>query len=664
MQTPKQTMTSSSSDLDDALRRAASTGSADDMLSILKPFIDASDGGTSSGEAQLRIDETATSAGRDREAQAQAAMPFQDAPLSYWCHVAAPPPGPHSPLIALRLAGTERILALDGNGVYHSFRWQWRAEEPDDRRGGGGGNNNGGGGGGGGPPAAAQAAENGATSNLDKKSHGRSRSDSKNSVNDGGDGGGANDNDGQKAEPPVDQQQSDLFADRGCFVAQRELAHFRSVPRLPYHPPLVSQQSLKRSNSGSSSLQQQQPSVVAAISKTLFASRTLMLVVSDGDGRGGICLQLVTASGGIKTETIVPQVHSDRVTALAMDPIGNAAGQGGVGGEVAMIGSADGSATLWRFISSQFLPLRPRLRLGGHAGCPIHAVTVSGPLNLCASISSGRCCIFNVSNGALVRSFLPPTEGRGDDVEVRFASCSALCLSQQGYIVVVCESIPSGSKAAASSTRTKTGKSSSSSSSSSSGATPVISIELYTLEGVRVGSRDVTDRRDKAAHGAPHKLIPIIGGKAVMACSSRGMTVHRISAIRPLEVVDEWLLEVGGEVDGDGIAKSGTCISAYDVDFGPSLVRPVVAAAACSSGALRLHALRGISQWSEENKSKGVSAAMGNALARPAARLRNVVGGVKNIGSRFMGVSKEIGKEAADEIKERGGIFGGFRGRR
>ena len=258
-------MSSSSSDLDDALRRAASTGSADDMLSILKPFIDASDGGTSSCEAQLPTDETATSAGH-HEAQAQAAMPFRDAPLSYWCHVAAPPPGPHSPLVALRLAGTERILALDGNGVYHSFRWQWRAEEPDDRRGGGGGNNNGGG-----PPAAAQAAENGAASNLDKKSHGRSRSDSKNSVN-GGDGGGANGNDSPKAEPPEDQQkQSDLFADRGCFVAQRELAHFRSVPRLPYHPPPVPQQSLKRSNSGSSSLQQQQPSVVAAISKTLFA---------------------------------------------------------------------------------------------------------------------------------------------------------------------------------------------------------------------------------------------------------------------------------------------------------------------------------------------------------------------------------------------------------
>ena len=42
--------------------------------------------------------------------------------------------------------------------------------------------------GGGGPPAPAQAAENGATSNLDKKSHGRSRADSKSSANDGGDG--------------------------------------------------------------------------------------------------------------------------------------------------------------------------------------------------------------------------------------------------------------------------------------------------------------------------------------------------------------------------------------------------------------------------------------------------------------------------------------------
>ena len=622
--------------LDDALLRAASTGSADDMLDILKPFIDSS-GGSQHACGEPDDDSSSSSSGQP--------MPFRNAPLSYWCHVAAPPPGPHSPLIALRLAGTERILAIDGNGVYHSFRWQWRAEDPSDD-----GNQQHRSG-----PAQAQA-ENGGSGGGS-----RSRANSKSSIGGGESDGGA-DGENSKDDPAESQhqqQQSDLFADRGCFVAQRELAHFRSVPRLPYHPPPVSQtSSLKRSNSGSSSQQhqqQQQKSVVAAISKTLFASRTLMLVVSDGDGRGGICLQLVTASGSVKTETIIPQVHSDRITALAMDPIGNAAGQGGVGGEVTMIGSADGTATLWRFISSQFLPLRPRLRLGGHAGCPIHAVTVSGPLNLCASISSDRCCLFNVSNGALVRSFVPPTDGKGDGVKVRFASCPALCLSQQGYIVVVCESVPIG------------GKDSVSPSKKSSKSTPSLSIELYTLEGVHVGSRDVTDRRDKAAYGAPYKLIPIIGGKAVMACSSRGIAVHRISAIRPLEVVDEWLLEVGGEEDGDGSGSNSSIsrggISAFDVDFGPSLVRPVVAAAACSSGALRLHALRGISQWSEENKSKGVSAAMGNALARPAARLRNVVGGVKNIGSRFMGVSKEIGKEAADEIKERGGLFG-FRGRR
>ena len=642
--------------LDDALLRAASTGNADDMLKILKPFVDASDDNSAQQQPLGKAPSSSCGEPDDNSTLSAGAqpMPFRNAPLSYWCHVAAPPPGPHSPLIALRLAGTERILAIDGNGVYHSFRWQWRAEEPSDdgqeqqHRSG---------------PAQA-AAENGGS---------RSRANSKSSVGGGGEGDGGADNNSGKIggdsgeDDPSEgrhqhqHQQSDLFADRGCFVAQRELAHFRSVPRLPYHPPPALQTSLKRPNSGSSSQQQQQQqqqqAVVAAISKTLFASRTLMLVVSDGDGRGGICLQLVTASGSIKTETIIPQVHSDRITAVAMDPIGNAAGQGGVGGEVTMIGSADGTATLWRFISSQFLPLRPRLRLGGHVGCPIHAVTVSGPLNLCASISSERCCLFNVSNGALVRSVVPPTDGKGDGVKVRFASCPALCLSQQGYIVVVCERVPIDGKASVSPSK------------KSSKASTSISIELFTLEGVHVGSRDVTDRRDKAAYGAPYKLIPIIGGKAVMACSSRGIAVHRISAIRPLEVVDEWLLETGGDGDGDGdgsgsnssISRGG--ISAFDVDFGPSLVRPVVAAAACSSGALRLHALRGISQWSEENKSKGVSAAMGNALARPAARLRNVVGGVKNIGSRFMGVSKEIGKEAADEIKERGGLFG-FRGRR
>ena len=82
------------------------------------------------------------------------------------------------------------------------------------------------------------------------------------------------------------------------------------------------------------------------------------------------------------------------------------------------------------------------------------------------------------------------------------------------------------------------------------------------------------------------------------------------------------------------------------------------------TSALRLHALRGISQWSEEHK-KGVSAAMGNALARPAQRIRNVVGGVKGIGSRFLGVGKEIGQEAVSEVKEKGvgGLFGFRKGR-
>ena len=47
-----------------------------------------------------------------------------------------------------------------------------------------------------------------------------------------------------------------------------------------------------------------------------------------------------------------------------MDLMGIASGVGGVGGALAIVGSQEGTATLWRFISSQFLPLRPRLRLG------------------------------------------------------------------------------------------------------------------------------------------------------------------------------------------------------------------------------------------------------------------------------------------------------------
>ena len=59
-----------------------------------------------------------------------------------------------------------------------------------------------------------------------------------------------------------------------------------------------------------------------------------------------------------------------------------------------------------------------------------------------------------------------------------------------------------------------------------------------------------------------------------------------------------------------------------------TIARPVVAAAACSGGALRLHALQVISKWSHENQRTSVSTAVGNVLALPAQIIKNALGGV------------------------------------
>jgi hypothetical protein len=48
--------------------------------------------------------------------------------MSRWVHLDAPPPGQHAALIALRLAGMNRVLAVDAQGIFHSFRWAWKAE--------------------------------------------------------------------------------------------------------------------------------------------------------------------------------------------------------------------------------------------------------------------------------------------------------------------------------------------------------------------------------------------------------------------------------------------------------------------------------------------------------------------------------------------------------
>ena len=472
-------------------------------------------------------------------------LPFFSAPMSHWVHLEAPPPGPHAALIALRLAGTDRVFAVDSQGIFHSFRWAWKPEILDEDY-----------------PSPSLA--------------------------------------------PLDI---------GCFVAQRELPRFRMVPRIPHIPP-------KRPGEDRAML----PAV--AISKTLFASQSVLLVLSDGDGRGALSMQLVDpAKGNVKGEAMALSVHSSRITCIFMDPIGTAAGHGGVGGELAIVGSADGGASLWRFMSSHYLPLRPRVRMRGHGGAKVQAVTLNSAIHICASISANRCCIFSVSNGTMIRSFLPPQNTlkfpEGIKTRTVFADTPALALSVQGFIITVCQTTFLSEK-----------------------RRNVISLELFSLEGVSLGSKALESWR-----GVPHKIMCTPDGTAITVCGGRGVTIHRLSAITPLEFIDEWHITEADELDEKTPA-------AWDVDFGPSLLRPVVAAAACSSGVLRLHALPGISAWSERHKKSSMGAAVGQAFSKPAQRIKTAVGKGFGFGQKFVGVGKEIGKEVSSDVKERG--VGGF----
>lgn len=470
-------------------------------------------------------------------------LPFQHAPISHWVHLDAGPPGPHAPLVALRLAFPDRCIAIDAQGIFHFFRWAWRAD----------------------------------ISTTEEES---------------------------KEKP------SDLFTDKGYFIAQRDLPNFRKLPRLRYSSKI----------SGSKA--------VAAISKCLFSGR--LLIVSDGDGRGGLCYQLIDPiKANIHGEVNVANVHSAKVTAIHMDPIGAAAGLGGAGGELAIVGSADGTASIWRFIVNESccLPLRPRLRLGGHRGNKILSVAINSSLNICATVSADRCCIFHTSNGLMSRSIIPPdlnTHGLLPGLETsnircktKFATTNALCITKAGYIIFVCISNVTSIV-------------------NLDVKRDIVSLELYNLEGVHLGSKIMESWR-----GIPNKIHATSDGRGVIVCCAKGVSIHLISTIHPLKFIDEWNF---GD-NGFGPENDAYNIFVHDIDFGPSSSSPIVACAGLSSGALRLHALKGISVWSEENKKGTVNEAVSSVIGTVRGTGTKVAGIVKGTGSRIIGFGRDIGKE-------------------
>ena len=165
----------------------------------------------------------------------------------------------------------------------------------------------------------------------------------------------------------------------------------------------------------------------------------------------------------------------------------------------------------------------------------------------------------------------------------------------------------------------------------------VITLHLFTLEGISLGSQPLERWR-----GMPHKISCTPDGTAVLVCSGRGVTVHRLSALAPLQYLDEWQV-TEADLPEEG---SESVAHAFDVDLGPNLSRPVVAAAGCSNGILRLHALPGISAWSDRHRKSNVAQSVGNALAKPAARI--------------VGLGAKAAASAKDQAKEGGGGLGGF----
>merc|ERR1711937_551115 len=84
---------------------------------------------------------------------------------------------------------------------------------------------------------------------------------------------------------------------------------------------------------------------------------------------------------------------------------------------------------------------------------------------------------------------------------------------------------------------------------------------------------------------------------------------------------------------------------AFDIDLGPSLNRPIVAAAGCSNGVLRLHALAGISAFSERHNTTSIANSVGSLLGAPARGIQNIFGRATNIASKTAEVGKDISKE-------------------
>ena len=127
----------------------------------------------------------------------------------------------------------------------------------------------------------------------------------------------------------------------------------------------------------------------------------------------------------------------------------------------------------------------------------INAVAVSSALHICLTVSALRCCVFSLSNGAVLSSILPQdndfpgARGVGGNeirTESHFADTNAVSICATGFITLVCV------------TRYYSPK--------NELLRRIVTLQLFTFEGVHIGSKALESWR-----GIPHKIVPTYDGR-------------------------------------------------------------------------------------------------------------------------------------------------------
>ena len=515
-----------------------------------------------------------------------AAPPFTNSPLTHWINIPAEPPGPNPPLTKVRILSHNRIMAVDASGGFHFFNYMWKMDNKsvhqqeqrvrsqimaiqEKRRG----------------EEAAIAAAKVLGPEAERQLSFASF-------------------DSNGSEEKVDEVDYDV----GNFVASRDTSGFNAVPRLMH-------------SSG-----------VCAISHRHFLHGSNVLVLSDGDGQGGLGLQLVdVAKGNVRTSKVVDKACTGRITHIDVDFCSSSAA------EVAVVGCVDGGFGVWKFLEplDSGLPRRPTWRISSlaHSGEPLRALAISVNLRVIVSVSSRKCCIHSLTSGKLLRSFGPHNEGvrdLTDNENVVFAKEGSIAVSKLGMI---CFSV------------VKNG-------------TPFV--QLQTLDGVWLG--------EHAVPGGINSLKIVADGGAVCCCSKGAATLHRLSSVRVLEVLDTW------NIDSPGYALVGG-VGVLDVDFGPDRrvsLYPSVVVVGLEDGGVCIHALRGVGKWSR-TVGTGIVREVAGLISKPLGAVgglgKNLLGGIGGIGKAALNLGSQLQKEAvvgldevATEVKKEGGVAGFFRG--